>query len=98
MELRLAQLAQKKLLHIYNGCIKRLLVNGVSQNRMECLVPQMYLMQLTLRMFKSQVSGVVDIANNDHGFRFFKDWWAEVTHGAKNGWSFSEMVGPSISN
>ena len=24
---------------------------------------------------------------------FFKDWWAESTHGAKNG-SFSEMMGP----
>ena len=28
---------------------------------------------------------------------FFQDWWAEVTHGAKNGGSFSEMMGPSIS-
>ena len=29
---------------------------------------------------------------------FFQDWWAEVTQGAKNGGSFSEMMGPSISN
>ena len=29
---------------------------------------------------------------------FFQDWWAEVNHGAKNGGSFSEMMGPSISN
>ena len=29
---------------------------------------------------------------------FFQDWWAEVTHGAKNGGSFSEMMGPRISN
>ena len=29
---------------------------------------------------------------------FFQDWWADVTHGAKNGGSFSEMMGPSISN
>ena len=29
---------------------------------------------------------------------FFQDWWAEVTHGAKNGGSFSEMMGQSISN
>ena len=29
---------------------------------------------------------------------FFQDWWAEVTYGAKNGGSFSEMMGPSISN
>ena len=29
---------------------------------------------------------------------FFQDWWAEVTHGAKNGGSFSEMMGPSVSN
>ena len=29
---------------------------------------------------------------------FFQDWWAGVTHGAKNGGSFSEMMGPSISN
>ena len=28
----------------------------------------------------------------------FQDWWAEVTHGAKKGGSFSEMMGPSISN
>ena len=26
---------------------------------------------------------------------FFRIWWAEVTHGAKNGGSFSEMMGPS---
>ena len=24
----------------------------------------------------------------------FQDWWAEMTHGAKNGGSFSEMMGP----
>ena len=29
---------------------------------------------------------------------FFQDWWAEVTHGAKIGGSFSEMMGQSISN
>ena len=29
---------------------------------------------------------------------FFQEWWADVTHGAKNGGSFSEMIGPSISN
>ena len=29
---------------------------------------------------------------------FFQDWWVEVTHGAQNGGSFSEMMGPSISN
>ena len=29
---------------------------------------------------------------------FFQDLWAEVTHGAKNGGSFCEMIGPSISN
>ena len=29
---------------------------------------------------------------------FFQDWWAEVTHGAKKGGTYSEMMGPSISN
>ena len=29
---------------------------------------------------------------------FFQDLWAEVTHGAKNGGLFSEMMGPSILN
>ena len=29
---------------------------------------------------------------------FFQDWWAKVTHGAKNGGSFSEIMGPSISD
>ena len=29
---------------------------------------------------------------------FFQDWLAEVTLGAKNGGSFFEMMGPSISN
>ena len=29
---------------------------------------------------------------------FFQDWCADVTHGAKNGGSFSEMMSPSISN
>ena len=33
------------------------------------------------------------------GFRFFfQDLWAEVIHEAKNGGSFSEMMGSSISN
>ena len=27
---------------------------------------------------------------------FFQEWWTEVTHGAKNGGSFSEMMGPRI--
>ena len=31
-------------------------------------------------------------------YDFFQDWWAEVTHGAKNGGSFFEMMGPIISN
>ena len=29
---------------------------------------------------------------------FFQDWWAEVTHGAKKGGLFSEMMCPGISN
>ena len=29
---------------------------------------------------------------------FFQDCWAEVTHGAKTGGSFSEMMAPSISH
>ena len=29
---------------------------------------------------------------------FFQDWRVEVTHLAKNGGLFSEMMGPSISN
>ena len=28
------------------------------------------------------------------GLQIFFNWWAEVTHGAKNGGSFSEMIGP----
>ena len=39
---------------------------------------------------------LVQIRLDIQGFRFFQDWWAEVTHGAKNGGSFSEMMGPSI--
>ena len=27
---------------------------------------------------------------------FFQDWWAKVTHGAKIGGSFSEMMGPLL--
>ena len=26
----------------------------------------------------------------------FQEWWAQVTHGGKNGGSFSEMMGPNI--
>ena len=29
---------------------------------------------------------------------FFQEWWAKVTHGAKNGGSFSKRMVPSISN
>ena len=39
------------------------------------------------------------IENRRRASDFFQDWWAEVTHGAKkNGGSFPEMMGPSISN
>ena len=44
---------------------------------------------------------IIDELPDQHNARasdFFQDWWAEVTHGAKNGGSFSEMMGPSISN
>ena len=27
---------------------------------------------------------------------FFQEWWVEVTHEAKNGGSFFDMMGPSI--
>ena len=40
-------------------------------------------------------------ANQADCFRasdFFLDSWAEVTHGAKNSGSFSEMMSPSVSN
>ena len=38
------------------------------------------------------------VGHNLQGFRFFQDWLAEVTHEAKHDGSFSEMIGPSISN
>ena len=37
----------------------------------------------------------------NHNFRasdFFQNWWAEVTHGAQNGGSFSVMMSPNMSN
>ena len=34
---------------------------------------------------------------NSRASDFFQDWWAKVTQGEKNGGSFSEMIGPSIS-
>ena len=38
-------------------------------------------------------------SSKETGLQIFSyDWWAEVTHGAKNGGSFSEMMGPSIFN
>ena len=37
-------------------------------------------------------------APRDRASDFFQVWRVEVTHGAKNGGSFSEMMGPSISN
>ena len=36
--------------------------------------------------------------NRPRASDFFQDWWAKVTHGAKNGGPFSEMMCPSISN
>ena len=35
---------------------------------------------------------------NKQGYRFFSRLVGKVTHGAKNGGSFSEMMGQSISN
>ena len=35
---------------------------------------------------------------NPRASDFFHDWWAKVTRGEKNSGSFSEMMGPSISN
>ena len=32
----------------------------------------------------------------DRASDFFQDWLAEVTHGTKNGLSFSEMMGPLL--
>ena len=37
-------------------------------------------------------------SNQSRASDFFQDWWAEMTHGANNGGSFSEMMGTSISN
>ena len=34
--------------------------------------------------------------NSGSASDFFQEWWAIVTHGAKNGGSFSEMMGPKI--
>ena len=47
-------------------------------------------------MFLYNESGIIDCTHK--ASNFFQDWWAEVTHGAKNGGSFSEMMGPGISN
>ena len=35
---------------------------------------------------------------NNMASDFFQKWWAKVTNGGKNSGSFSEMMGPSISN
>ena len=53
-------------------------------------------------------SGIIAVIGNamlklylvclDRASDFFQDWWAKVTHGAKKCGSFSEMMGPSISN
>ena len=40
--------------------------------------------------------GYLSYCNRDSDL--FQDWWAKVTHGAKNGGSFSEMMGPSLLN
>ena len=42
--------------------------------------------------------GILHMSYRSRASDFFQDWWAEMTHGAKNGGSFSEMMGPSISN
>ena len=36
---------------------------------------------------------VLRICKKYRASEFFQDWWAEVTHEAKNGGSFSEMMG-----
>ena len=48
--------------------------------------------------FVANTFGAMKISLRDRASDFFQDWRAEVTHGAKNGVSFSEMMGPSISN
>ena len=53
---------------------------------------------LNLSICISQFGNVCACSVTHQGFRFFQDWWAEVTHGAKNDELFSEMMGPSISN
>ena len=49
-------------------------------------------------IFTCAGTAVVGIKRQYRASDFFQDWWAEVTHGAKNGGLFSEMMGPSISN
>ena len=44
-------------------------------------------------LFERKLEGTFSSSHVTSGL----DWWAEVTHGAKNGGSFSEMMGPSIS-
>ena len=47
---------------------------------------------------RSQALVIIVYINAFKASDFFQDRWAEVTHGAKNAGSFSEMMGPSISN
>ena len=50
------------------------------------------------RNIRSAPQAAKETAYNYRASDFFQDWWAAVTHGAKNGGSFSGMMGPSISN
>ena len=57
-----------------------------------------YLHSLLMPIFGSFRCQFGLIENCHRASDFVQDWWAEVTHGAKNGASFSEMMDPSISN
>ena len=46
----------------------------------------------------SDLENQICLPCHQQGFRFFQDWWAEVTHGVRKGGLFSEAMGPNISN
>ena len=50
------------------------------------------------RMFAGHVFPSESMCTLSRASDFFQDWWAELTNGAKKRGSFSEMMGPSISN
>ena len=74
-----------------------LLMKNMSDQAMCCLL--FIHLIYSLKFIQHHIKSILEKKHSvNRASDFFQDRWAKVTHGAKNGGSFFEMMCPSISN